>query len=93
MSLSTQNHNFISECANTAGSVLTLRDTLEDIVARWNLNSVSSSLNDADIAASTQFSHLTKDEVVACITAFQAILTALGDNTSGQATNLIKMRS
>lgn len=93
MALSSQNHNFIQECVDQAANVLSLRDELEDVVARWNLNGVSSALTDEDIAADASFSHLTKAEVTSCITAFQAVLTALGDNTSGQATNLIKMKA
>lgn len=92
MSLSNQNHNFIQECVDQSASILSLRDQLEDIVARWSLNLVSAELTDEDILADPAFAHLTKAEITSCITAFQAVLTALGDNTSGQATNLIKMK-
>lgn len=93
MPLSNQNNNFIQECIDKSENILNLRDDLSEMVARWNLNSISATLTDEDIAGVPAYSHLTKAEVVACITAFQAILTALGDNTSGQATNLIKMKN
>lgn len=93
MALSSQNSNLIQECIDTSESILGLRDDLLEIVARWNLNGISTSLTDEDIAGNLAYSHLTKAEVTACITAFQAVITALGDNTSGQASNLIRMKS
>lgn len=92
MSLSNRNHNFIQECVDQSANVLALRNQLEDIVARWNLHSISSDLIDEDIQATASFSHLSKGDITSCIAAFQAVLTALGSNTSGQAINLIKMK-
>lgn len=92
MALSVQNQNFISECMQNVSLALGLRDTLIDMVARWNLNDISNELTDGDIEVIAKFSHLKKNDVISCITAFQAILTALGDNSSGQSVNLIKMK-
>ena len=92
MALSVQNQNFIAEIMQEAESLLSTKSSLERFIARWNLNDMFNTLSDADIAEVGAFSHLTKSEVSNCISAFEAILTALGDNVTGQSTNLVKMK-
>jgi hypothetical protein len=90
MALSTQNRNLIVDMMNWAEAQIALRDTGALIVARWNQNDVLNALTDEDIAEI--FPHLTKDEVANAINAINAVLTALGDNSSGQSVNLIKLK-
>lgn len=90
MALSTQNSNFVSELMAWADTELQQRDKARNLLARWNNNDVFNALTDADVTAA--FSHLVKGEVVEGINAVTAIVTALGDDTSGQAVNLIKLK-
>lgn len=90
MALSAQNSNLISELMNWSEIELAQRDKANNLLARWNQNGTFDALTDEDVAA--VFPHLTKSEVSNGINALSAVLTALGDNTSGQATNLIKLK-
>ena len=92
MGLSAQQQNFLSELQQDAESVLAQRNTLREIIARWNLNDFSSIFATGDIKESPTFAHLDKEKVSNAITAFQQVLDALGDDVSGQATNLLKLK-
>jgi hypothetical protein len=89
MALTNQDSNFLSELIALANDQLEIQNREQDIVARWNNNDLFNTLVSADIEAA--YPGITKDEVVAGITAFNAVLTALGDDTSGQASNLFKL--
>jgi hypothetical protein len=89
MALTIQDSNFLSEMIQLANDQLEIQNREQDIVARWNNNDLFNTLVSADIEAA--YPGITKDEVVAGITAFNAVLTALGDDTSGQASNLFKL--
>ena len=67
------------------------QQSLQRLIDRWNNNALSGDLVNAELLAIPEFSHLTAAEVTGAITAFQAVLTALGDSSSGQLTNIIKM--
>lgn len=90
MSLSVQNTNLISELLEYAETELSQRDKAQNLIARWNNNDVFNQLNDGDIQAI--FSWLDKSKVSNGVNATTAILTALGDDVSGQAVNLIKLK-
>lgn len=90
MALSVQNQNLITDEISIAADMRALQHRMVDLVARWNLNDAFTQLNDADIAA--LFPWLTKSEVSNGIAAFTAVTSALGDDVSGQATNLIKLK-
>lgn len=90
MALSAQNSNLISEMMNWAEVELAQLDKAHNLLARWNQNDVFNILTDPDVEA--VFPHLTKSEIVEAINAITAVSTALGDFTSGQAVNLIKLK-
>lgn len=90
MALSAQNQNIISEMMNFAEAELAQLDKAHNLLARWNNNDVFNTLTDADVSA--LFPHLTKSEVVEAVNAITAVSNALGDFSSGQAVNLIKMK-
>ena len=90
MALSAQNSNLISEMMNWAEIELAQRDKARNILARWNQNDVFNTLTDVDVTA--VFPHLDKSEVAEGINAITAVNTALGDDVSGQAVNLIKLK-
>ena len=92
MALSNQFQNEITRIITLAEETLRIRYDMELLIARWNQNDMFNQLNDPDIQAITGFGHLTVSEVANAISAFTSILGALGDNTSGQAVNLIKMK-
>lgn len=92
MALTAQFQNEISNMMNLSEQILDLRQELQLLDARWNQNDMFNQINDVDIQAIAAFAHLTKSEIANAITAFNAILTALGDNSTGQAVNLIKMK-
>ncbi len=90
MALSAQNQNLISEMMNFSEAQLALLDKAHNLLARWNNNDVYNALTDADVTGT--FPHLDKSEIVEAINAITAVSNALGDFTSGQAVNLVKMK-
>jgi hypothetical protein len=89
MAFTTQDSNWIAEEIAAAQETLALRDKLRNIVARWNNNDMFNQLQTEDIEAA--FDGINKAEVTAAINAFNAVITALGDDTTGQASNLFKL--
>lgn len=90
MTFTTQQANFVSELQTAAKDTLNLRDRLEDLAARWTQNDFFNEMVDSEVAAGTN--GVTKGEIIEAINAVNAVLAALGDNTSGQAVNLIKLK-
>lgn len=90
--LTPQQQNFLSELLQTAEAELALRNKKRELIARWNLNEFAVIFKSDAIKSNQTFEHLDIDKVVSGITAFEAVLAALGDDVSGQATNLIKLR-
>jgi len=89
MAWTNQDSNFIAEQIAVAKELLALRDKMRNLVARFNNNDMANQLVSADIEAA--YTGLDKNEIVAGITVFNTVLTALGDDTSGQASNLFKL--
>lgn len=87
-----QDQNFVRELMDIAESVLGDRTVIENLYARWNLNG-HSAITTEQLGGIPEFAHLSQSDLANCVTALNTILTALGDNVSGQATNLIKMRN
>lgn len=92
MAMTDQQQNFVSEVMQTAEEIIKMNNKLDQLIARWNLNDFTTNLNNGDFGAIPSLAHLNKTKFTAAITAFQAIQTALGDKTSGQITNLIKLK-
>lgn len=92
MTLSPQLQNLISEIMVEGAAELQARHRKQELIARWNLNTISTKLPDEDIASISSFSHLDREKIIDAIAAFEATLNALGDDESGQATNLIKLK-
>jgi hypothetical protein len=102
MALTTQQQNFISDLITLAGQItglpsrpgvpaqLGIEPNIDLLVAQWNLNSMSGSMSDGDIQA--VFPQLSATKVSNAVTAIEAVQTALGDKSSGQQVNLIKMQ-
>lgn len=89
MAFTTQDSNWIAEEIALAKDTLAIRDRWRDIVARWNNNDLFNLLETEDIEAA--FNGINKAEVTAAINAFNAVITALGDDTTGQVSNLYKL--
>lgn len=100
MALSNQFSNEISRIMQYAEQLLALRQELQLLRTRWDQNDMYNLLLDADIQAVDalgnpkypSLQHLTKSEISNAVAAFDAVLTALGDNVTGQAVNLIKLK-
>lgn len=90
MALTTQEDKFIQDLTAKALEVRNMQLSFDTLVARWNLNDFFNQLDDADIAVN--YPHLDKSKLANCINALLAVDTALGDDVSGQTTNLIKMQ-
>lgn len=90
MTFTTQQQNFVTELQQAAHEQLALRDWLENLSARWTQNDFFNEMDEAEVAAGTN--GVTKGEIIEAINAINAVLTALGDNTTGQAVNLIKLK-
>lgn len=97
MALTTQQANWLSRQQEEAQRLLDMRDRLERDIAMYNAEGFGADITDADIVASAEIypalAHLTQSDMWNVVTAFTAVLDALGDDVSGQAVNLIKMRS
>lgn len=90
--LPAQQQNFISELMAWSQQQLKVREIGRDLVARWNLNGTLGKLSDEQLRAYVSFDHLTVQKVIDAVTALQSVDAALGDDSSGQATNLIKLK-
>lgn len=88
--LTAQQHNFIAALIAKSKETRNMQLSYHDLIAEWNLNDMFNQLDDAAVIAA--FPHLDKSKVGNAINALTAILDALGDDSSGQATNLIKMQ-
>lgn len=88
--LTAQQQNLISELETWADAELQQRSKAENIAARWNLNDVFNQIDDAGVEA--VFPHLTKSKISNGINAVNAVVSALGDDVSGQAVNLIELK-
>jgi hypothetical protein len=91
-SLTDQQQNIISDVMAESTTLLAQRDRLELLLARWNQNDSFNQILNADLLLLPSTSHLTNSKIANAINAFTAILTALGDDSSGQAVNLIKLK-
>ncbi len=92
MSLTAQESNFIGRLQQKAAALLDLRDDLQREIALYNAEGFGQSITDADLQTVGDYGHITQAKMLGCITAFSDVLTALGDDVSGQAVNLVKMR-
>jgi hypothetical protein len=90
MTFTTQQANFTAELQQVAAETLILRDKLENLSARWVQNDFFNEMDEVEVAAGVP--GITKGEIIEAINAINAVLTALGDNSTGQAVNLIKMK-
>ncbi len=92
MALTAQESNFIGRLQQKAAALLDLRDDLQREIALYNAEGFGESITDADLQTVGDYGHLTQSKMWNCVTAFDAVLDALGDDVSGQAINLVKMR-
>lgn len=92
MALTAQESNFITRLQTLSDDTLDLRHRMQEEIARYNGNEFGTSITDADLQEKTDFQHLTQAKMQSAITALNVVLTALGDDVSGQAINLIKMQ-
>lgn len=90
--LPAQQSNFISELMAWADDQLRVRVKGRELVARWNLNGTLGKLSNEQLQAISSFEHLDVEKVTNAVTALQAVNEALGDDVSGQATNLLKLK-
>lgn len=89
MAWTKQDSNWVSEEIALAKDTPAIRDRWRNIVARWNNNDMFNQLETEDIEAA--YPGINKAEVTAAINAFTAVINALGDDTTGQASNLFKL--
>lgn len=92
MALTSQQQNFISEMLSWAETELRQRDIARNLAARWNLNGLLAKLDDESVQSVAAFEHLDAQKVIDGVSTLQIVVTTLGDDVSGQATNLIKLR-
>ena len=92
MALTQQESNFISRLQQLAEETLALRHKIQEEIALYNAEVFGTTITDSDLQEVPSFKHITQAEMVNTITALSAIITALGDDSSGQAINLIKLK-
>lgn len=92
MALTTQESNFISRLQSLSAEILDVRHRIQEEVALYNAEGFGVAITDADLQEVTAFQHITQSKMWNTITALTAVTTALGDDVSGQAVNLIKMK-
>jgi len=92
MALTAQQQNFIGELMAWAEIELRQRATGQNLAARWELNGVLAKLDDASIQALPSFAHLDAQKIIDGVSALLTVNTALGNDVSGQAVNLIKLK-
>lgn len=92
MALSNQESNFISRMQQLAEETLDLRHRIQEEYALYNAEGFGESITDVDLQEVSAFKHITQSKMWNAITALTTVTTALGDDVSGQAVNLIKLK-
>lgn len=92
MALTQQEQNFVSRVQQIADTLLEAQHEVQRLIAEWNQNDFFNQITDEDLGEIASFTHLTASELSNAVTAISAFNTALGDYSSGQAVNLIKLR-
>lgn len=90
-----QEMTFVTELMQAGEDILNLRTRLQLLRARYTLNghdNATTGITDGKLSEIPAFSHISRTELEGGITAIDAVLNALGDNVSGQATNLIRLK-
>lgn len=90
--MDSQQENFVVRLINNSQKMLDLRDEMQRDIALYNGLDFGSVLTDGALAAVERLAYLQQSDIWNAITAQSAVLTALGDDVSGQAVNLIKMQ-
>lgn len=90
MALTNQEQNFVNEIIAVSRDMLSYQKQIQQLIAKWNQNSFSN-IDDADLQENSSLAHLDIQKVTDALTALTAIDTALGNYSSGQAVNLIKI--
>lgn len=92
MAITQQQDTYLADLIYLSSQVVDLKAKLENIHARGNLNNFlgPAGIQDADLALSGSYKHLTQDKIFAADTAMQAILTTLGDPFT-DGTNLARL--
>ena len=92
MALTSQEQNWTSRTLDLAERALVLREDILLHRAEYDQNSISSAVTDGELLANDSFAHLTNAKLVSAVGALDTITTALGDYSTGQAVNLLKLR-
>ena len=92
MSLTAQESNFIGRLQQKAAALLDLRDDLQREIALYNAEGFGQSITDVDLQMVGDYGHITQAKMLGCVTAINVVLLSMGDDVSGQAVNLVKMR-
>ena len=92
MALTQQESNFVSRLQQLAEETLALRHKIQEEIALYNAEGFGTAITDPDLQEVSAFKHLTQTKLVATVTALSAVITALGDDSSGQSVNLIKIK-
>jgi len=92
MALTAQESNFIGRLQQKAAALLDLRDDLQREIALYNAEGFGDSITDADLQTVGDYEHITQAKMLNCVTAVNVVLLSMGDDVSGQAVNLVKMR-
>lgn len=92
MAMTPQAQNHTTRSITLSDSLVEIYYAIQRNQAEYNNNSIASELTDGNLEAINDFKHLTGAEAIAIQTAFSAFMTAMGDEVTGQITNLIKAR-
>ena len=92
MALTFQQQNFVTDLMSYSATIRTNQLAGEDLVARYNNNSFSTTIVAADLLAFAPTSHLTPAKIAGAITAINAIIASLGTDSAGNAVNIIAMK-
>lgn len=87
-----QTQNFISRLQALAEVLLEAQNEAKRLAAEWSQNGIEATLVANDLLDNATFNHLTPTEITNGVTAIGTFDTALGDYSSGQAVNLLKLR-
>lgn len=92
--LDVQLQNIISDLITQSAAEIATRSARDLLIARWNNNDAYNRLGLPGVAAliTVLFPHLDQSKIGNSVTALTAIQLALGNDSSGQAANLINMK-
>lgn len=89
--MNSQTETFITNLVTFSDMAVKLINAGHDLDAKYNLAGIQLKIDDEELQAIPQFDYLTSAALIDAVASMQALLTSMGDKTSGAQVNFIKI--